>query len=140
MTHVNQPMVSRKAAVSAIDAAIAEAEAIGVAVVVSVVDAAGIPVAMQRMDGSPLLSIDIAADKAWTVASFGQPTTWWAEMIAADASLAALGNNNRLMPVPGGVPLLTGDALMGAIGVSGATAEQDHQIASAGAAAIADQG
>jgi len=107
-----------------------------VAVVISVVDPGGHPVAFTRMDGSPMLSLEIAADKAWTVSAFGQPTTWWLEAIAAEPSLAALGNNNRLMPMPGGVPLIFEGEMIGAVGVSGATAEQDQHIAAAGAGTL----
>jgi uncharacterized protein GlcG (DUF336 family) len=116
----------------------------GVTIVVAVVDPGGHDVAFAAMDGSPLLSRDVARDKAWTAIAFGQPTTWWAEMIASQPGLAALGGNNRLMPVPGGVPLLVthegdrGEGIAGAVGVSGATEEQDEQIATAAVAAIHD--
>lgn len=128
--------ISMAGAIAAIDGAIVEAERIGVAIVAWVVDLGGNDVAMTRMDGSPLLSRQVAADKAWTAAAFGKPTAWWAEAIAADPALAALGGGNRLMPVPGGVPLVVDGAVVGGFGVSGATAEQDHQIATAGAAAV----
>ena len=79
-------------------------------------------IAFAAMDGSPLLSRDVARDKAWTAIAFGRPTTWWADVIAEDPGLAALGSNNRLMPVPGGVPLLVthdgdqGEGIAGAVG------------------------
>lgn len=129
-------VVSADGARAVLDAALASAEELGVAVVAWVVDPGGDDVAMVRMDGSPLLSRQVARDKAWTAVSFGQPTTWWAEMIAATPGLSALGRGNRLMPVPGGVPLTSGGALVGGVGVSGATAEQDAVIAAAGAAAL----
>ncbi len=138
------PVVTYDLARSAVDAAIAEADGLGVAVVVAVVDPGGHDIAFAAMDGSPLLSRDVARDKAWTAIAFGQPTTWWAEMIAARPGLGALGRHNRLMPVPGGVPLLVthdgdrGEAIAGAVGVSGATEEQDERIATAAVAAIHD--
>lgn len=128
--------ISMRGAMAVVDAAIAEAEAIGVAVVVWVVDPGGGDVAMTRMDGSPLLSRQVAADKAWTAIAFGKPSRWWAEAMAADPGLSVLGGGNRLMPVPGGVPLHVDGQLVGAVGVSGATAEQDDRIAEAGAAAL----
>lgn len=129
-------VVSAAGARTVIDAAVEEAARLGVAVVVWVVDPGGDDVAMVRMDGSPLLSRQVARDKAWTTVAFGQPTTWWTDLIAADDSLAALGRGNRLMPVPGGVPLVVAGTLVGGVGVSGATSEQDAAIATAGAAAL----
>lgn len=119
-----------------VDAALAQARSLGVAVVIWVVDPGGHDVAMVRMDGSPLLSRQVARDKAWSCVAFGQPTTWWATIIDDDPTLAALGRGNRLMPVAGGVPLRDGGVLVGGLGVSGATAEQDGAIADAGAAAL----
>ena len=143
-TMETRPVVTLELAQRAIEAALAAASSLGVAVVVAVVDPAGNDVAFAAMDGSPLLSRDVARDKGWTAIAFGQSTTWWAELIADEPGLAALGGNNRLMPVPGGVPLLvehdgdTGQAIAGAVGVSGATAEQDEQIAAAAVSAITD--
>lgn len=128
--------VSAAGARAVLDAALAAAAELEVAVVVWVVDPGGNDVAMTRMDGSPLLSRQIAADKAWTTVAFGRPTTWWSETLAADPSLTALGRGNRLMPVPGGVPLMAGGELVGGVGVSGATAEQDHAIATRAASAL----
>ncbi len=136
MKAIDRPVITMGAAIEVIDGCVTEARDLGVAIVVSVLDPAGLPVAFARMDGAPMLSLDIAADKAWSVSAFGQPTTWWAETIAAEPALSALANNNRLMPVPGGVPLLFEGDVIGAVGVSGATGEQDHQIAEAGAATL----
>jgi uncharacterized protein GlcG (DUF336 family) len=139
-----KPVVTYDVARRAVDAAIAEAERLGVSVAVSVVDPGGHDIAFAAMDGSPLLSREVARDKAWTAIAFGQPTTWWAEMITDDPNLAALGSNNRLVPVPGGVPLLVthdgdqGEGIAGAVGVSGAATEQDEHIAAAAVAAIRD--
>lgn len=102
----------------------------------TVVDPGGNVIASARMDGAPLLSIGVAADKAWSVMAFGAPTHWWADAVAADPDLRALTQGRPLLPVPGGVAITTGGALVGAIGVSGATAEQDRAIAEAGAAAV----
>ena len=128
--------ISLAGATAVVEAALAAARRIGVSVVVWVVDPGGHDVAMARMDGSPLLSRQVARDKAWSCVAFGQPTTWWAEIIDDDPTLAALGRGNRLMPVAGGVPLRVDGVLVGGLGVSGATAEQDGAIADAGAAAL----
>ncbi|MBF4767787.1 heme-binding protein [Nocardioides agariphilus] len=123
-----------------VDAALAAAADLGVAVVVWVLDPGGNDVAMTRMDGSPLLSRQVAADKAWTAVAFGQETTWWSELLTAQPPLSALGRGNRLMPVPGGVPLVVAGAVVGGVGVSGATSEQDHAIARAAAQALTEMG
>lgn len=119
-----------------IDTALTAAEDLDVAVVVWVVDSGGNDVAMVRMDGSPLLARQVAADKAWTAVAFGKPTTWWVDTLTAEPALAALGRGNRLMPVPGGVPLIYDGTLVGGVGVSGANAEQDQAIATAAASIV----
>lgn len=105
-------------------------------VVVVVADPSGEPITTARMDGAPLLSVGVAADKAWTVASFGKPTHWWAEAMAADPSLQPLANGRPLMAVPGGVPVVVDGVVVGAVGVSGGSAEEDLSIARAGVAAL----
>jgi uncharacterized protein GlcG (DUF336 family) len=137
MTTRSQDVITADGAISVIDGAVVEATRLGVAVVVSVVDRAGQLVSFLRMDGSPMISVDVATDKAWTAACFGRPTKWWADEIAKNPGLAALGNNNRLMPMPGGVPLTVAGSMVGAVGVSGASSEQDRLIAEAGAGTLA---
>ena len=95
-------------------------------VVIVVADPGGEPIISARMDGAPLLSVGVARDKAWTVSSFGRPTHWWAEAMAEDPSLKALANGRPLMAVPGGVPIVVDGSIVGAVGVSGNTAEQDR--------------
>lgn len=128
--------VSDEGAQRVMEAAVAKAKEIGVAVVITVTDPAGHVVATRRMDGAPMLSIDVAADKAWTVAAFGLPTAWWMDTLADKPYLEALGANNRLMPVRGGIPLMKGDQMVGAVGVSGASGEEDEACARAGADAL----
>ncbi len=120
----------------AIDAALREAEGLGVNVVIHVVDPGGHVVATARMDDAPLLSVGVAGDKAWTVIAFGEATDWWASAFEEEPGLTALANGRPLMPVPGGVPLTLDRERVGAIGVSGASAAQDRQIAQAAARAV----
>ena len=140
-----RPVLTYEDARRAVVAAIEEAERLGVAVAVAVVDPGGHDVAFAAMDGSPLLSREVARDKAWTAISFGKATTWWAEMLAAEPGLTALGSHTRLLPVPGGVPVLvshdgdTGEGIAGGVGVDGASTEQDEAIATAAVAAIAER-
>lgn len=121
-----------------LDAALAHATSIGVPVNVSVCDAAGHELAFARMDGAALLSADIARDKAYTVAAFlGIPTERWHDMIKdAPALREGIVHRDRLVIFGGGVPVTSERAVVGAVGVSGGTAEQDVDIARAAAAAV----
>jgi uncharacterized protein GlcG (DUF336 family) len=123
-----------------LDAAIGAASAIGVPVCLVVCDAGGNVVASARMDGAPILSLQIATDKAWTVAVFnGVPTTAWWGMIEGEPALVhGITNTPRLVVFGGGEALRIGGALVGAIGISGGSSEQDAMLASAGAAALAE--
>ena len=133
---VVRPSLSRAGAEAVLARTLAAAEREEVAVVVWVVDVAGHDLALTVMDGSPLLSRQVAADKAWTAIAFGQPTDWWSDLLADQPALSALARNNRLMAVPGGVPLRLDGEVVGGLGVSGGTAEEDARIAAAGAAAL----
>lgn len=135
---VNRPRLTLAGAQALVAAALAEAEALGVAVVIHVCDPGGEPLALARMDGSPTFSLSVAAKKAWTAAAAAAPTATLAADFVHDPTLlhGVAGNVEALIPVGGGVPLLVGGAAAGAIGVSGATEEQDHQIAAAAVAAV----
>lgn len=130
----SQPTLTLEGARRVLDACVDAAGKVPVVIVVA--DPHGEPIITARMDGAPLLSVGVARDKAWTVAAFGRPTHWWADVLVEDPSLRALGNGRPLMPVPGGVPVTAGDVLVGAVGVSGGTAEEDRRIAEAGASVI----
>lgn len=118
-------------AIELLDSARTIAETIGVAVVIQVCDPAGVPIAMARMDGSPVFSIGIARKKAWTAAAAGTTTAELGAAFNASPGLlhGVAGNVEDLITVGGGVPVVVDDQIVGAIGVSGATEAQDHQIA-----------
>jgi uncharacterized protein GlcG (DUF336 family) len=108
------------------------ATALGVAVVIAVTDEAGVIKGLCRMDGAPLISIDIAQDKAYTAASFGVPTHEWHDRIKDEpALLHGLLKAPRFTILGGGVPIVQDGALIGGLGVSGGSAEQDLRIAQA---------
>lgn len=121
-----------------VDAAAARAEALGMPVNIAVVDLAGGLLAFVRLDGAPLLSGSIAQDKAYTVAAFnGVPTHAWFGLIEAEPALReGIVHRDRLVIFAGGVPVTVDGELVGAVGVSGGTAEQDREIAEAGADAV----
>jgi uncharacterized protein GlcG (DUF336 family) len=124
----------------ALEGAVEHALAIGVAVCVAVSDSAGHLLAFARMDGAPLLSASLAQDKAYTVASFGGLATHdWFDLIKDEPPLLhGIVKTDRLIVFGGGVPVRSGDRLVGAVGVSGGSAEQDRAIAEAGAKVVSD--
>ena len=132
------PTISYVAARRVIAAAVEYAAAEGVSFCIAVCDPGGNLVTFARMDGAPLLSAKISEDKAYTVAAFrGVPTASWYPMIKDEPSLlTGIVHRDRLVVFGGGVPLLVDGQLVGAIGVSGGSAEQDVRCATAGAAAL----
>lgn len=109
----------------------------GLAVCLAVTDRTGSLLAFERMDGAPVLSIQVAQDKAYSVAAFnGLPTDeWWSILESNPPLLHGFVKTDRLTVFGGGVPVLLDGELVGAVGASGGSAEQDARIAAAGAAA-----
>lgn len=108
---------------------------LGAAVCVAVADRSGHLLAFGRMDGAALLSVSIAQDKAYTVAAFnGLATHDWFDLIKDDPALFhGIVKSERLIVFAGGVPVRARGELVGAVGVSGGSAEQDRTVAEAGA-------
>ena len=129
--------ITAQAASTACHAAIAHAEALGIRINVAVTDASGTLAAFLRMPNAFLHSIDIAIDKAYTAASFGFPTSQWPEILAGDEALRiGIVHRPRLVVFGGGLPVKEDGALIGGIGVSGGSAEQDEACARAGLEAL----
>jgi len=107
-------------------------------VCVAASDSAGHLLAFARMDRAPLLCIQIAQDKAYSVASFGGLPTgeWWRLLESEPALLHGIVKTDRLVVFGGGVPLVAEGRTVGGIGVSGGSSEQDVRIAAAGAGAL----
>jgi uncharacterized protein GlcG (DUF336 family) len=82
--------------------------------------------ARQPTCDTPFLANEVAIDKAWTTAAFRLPTDTWAKIIA-DPDVAQLAHRPRLVAV-GGYPIVS-DGLVGGLGLSGGTAEQDARAA-----------
>ncbi len=122
-------------------AAAAEAEAVKNKwnVVIAVVDDGGKLIYLQRMDGTQWGSIDVATQKAQTAIGFKRSTKVFEDAIAGGRNaLISLASNNVVLPLEGGVPITAGDQIIGAIGVSGVTSQQDGVIAKAGADSAAN--
>jgi uncharacterized protein GlcG (DUF336 family) len=131
--------VSSELAQRMIAAAEDRATEIGHPMVIAVCDESGVLKAFSRMDGAPLLSVQVAQDKAYTAAGFGMATEGWHDFIKDDPPLAsgAVGGIDRLVVFGGGYPIKVGDQVVGAIGVSGGHYSQDMDVAKAGLA-VAD--
>ena len=130
--------ITLKHAEAIIEKAKAKAKEINTKMNISVVDAGANQVAFVRMDGAWLGSADIALKKAKTARFFDMPTGEVGKLSQPGESLFNIEHSNGgLITFPGGVPLKDGDGnVIGAVGVSGSTVEDDHAVATAGAAAI----
>jgi uncharacterized protein GlcG (DUF336 family) len=121
----------------AVAAAVAKAAEIGRAVNACVVDAGGNQIAFLRGDGAFLQSGGIARDKARTAAGFGVATGAFYQAISEEpAVLAGIIGQRGVAAFAGGVPIRAGDEIVGGIGVSGASADEDEVCALAGLSAI----
>lgn len=129
--------VSPKAVPRMADAAEVKAREMGVPMVIAVVDESGTLKAFSRMDGAPLLSVEIAKDKAYTAVAFGMPTGQWFDFITEDAPLLhGITKAPRLVVFGGGYPLKVDGHIIGAMGVSGGHYSHDMEVAQAGVAAL----
>ena len=123
---------------TALEACIKKSEEIGVAMNIAVVDAGANLTAFCRMDGAWLGSIDISMKKARTARYFDMPTGDIGSLSQPGGALYNIEHSNGgLISFPGGVPVVDGNGtVLGAIGVSGSTVENDHIVAEAGRVAI----
>ena len=107
-------------------------------VAIAVVDDGGQMVLFHRLDGAKLVAIDIALRKARTAVFFPQETKGLEEEVGKNGRTPLLAIEG-FMPLEGGVPLIVGGQLVGGVGVSGVTGQQDAQCALAGAKALNPQ-
>jgi len=106
---------------------------------VAILDDRGFLVALHRMDHAPIPTVDIARDKAWTAATFRMPTTDIVQF--GDPATPGFGFNtqnwnDRLTTIPGGLPITDGEKVIGGIGVSGGTPEEDVTVCQAALATV----
>ena len=126
--------VSADAAKKIAAASMAEAKKNNWPVAVAIVDNHGFLVYFEKMDDVQTGSNAIAIDKAKTAAMFRRPSRAFEEGIAKGRN-AILGLQGAT-PITGGVPIVVGGKIIGGVGVSGVTSDQDEQVASAGVAAL----
>lgn len=126
-------MVNLEVAKELIEAGEKKAEELDIKMVITVVDEGGNLVATHRMDDAWLASIDIAHGKAWTSVALKMPTVNLEEATVPNAELYGLNttNNGRLVVFGGGIPLEKDGKVVGAVGASGSSVENDMQVAQA---------
>ncbi len=131
-------MVKLEDARRVIAAAEKKAQEIGQPMNIAVADAGGNLVAHVRMDNAWLCSIDISIKKAFTSRAFDIATKDLAAHSQSGGQFFGINasNDGKIMIFAGGVPLKRDGKVVGAIGVSGGSGEQDHSVAEAGAAAF----
>lgn len=118
-----------------VDAAAARAAEMGVPQNIAIVDEAGHLVAFRRMDGAKFISIEIALAKAFTAAGTRKATRDIAPVTIPGEPGFGIQNllGGRFTTLAGGIPLKLGDVVVGAIGVSSGSTQEDHLVAQAGA-------
>lgn len=129
-------ILSRDDTVRIVEAARAEAQRNGWSVTIAVVDDGGHPLALERLDGCAPIGAYIATEKARTAALGRRESKGYEDMINAGRS-AFLCVPLLTGMLEGGVPVVVGGQVVGAVGVSGVKPDQDAQVARAGAMAIA---
>jgi glc operon protein GlcG len=116
--------------------AVAEARRNNWSMAVAIVDGAGELVYFERADGTQAASPTIAIEKARSAARFKRPTKVLQDALAAGGEGLRILKLDGAVPVEGGLPLLLDGKIVGAIGVSGGTSQQDGQCAQIGAAVL----
>jgi glc operon protein GlcG len=101
-----------------------------------VLDSGGHMVAFHRLDGTQIGSIEVAKDKARSAVYFRRPSKVFQDLVAQGGANLRLFSLTGASLIEGGVPLIVDGKIVGSIGVSGGTAEQDGQVAKAGADAL----
>jgi uncharacterized protein GlcG (DUF336 family) len=116
-----------------------EAEAIGVAMSFAAVDTGGHLVAFERMDGAGFVTVEIAQGKAYTAAATKRPTSevaaGFSERVAFSAAIS-VATRGRFTPGAGALPVIVEDKMVGAVGASGGTPDQDVAVVESALAAV----
>ena len=116
--------------------AVAEARKNNWNMAVAIVDTAGELVFFEKLDGTQAASVNIAMDKARSSARFKRPTKALQDVLATGGAGLRMLALDGAVPVEGGVPIVMDGKIVGAIGVSGGTSQEDGQVATAAVAAV----
>lgn len=130
------PQVTLDLAKEILDAMEAQAEEMGLQMVMAVTDEAGNLIAQRRMDNAWLPSVNISRNKAYTAAGFEMPTSALEDVTTPGESLWGLQttDESRIVVFGGGIPLTVDGTVVGAVGASGGQVSQDVEVAEAGVA------
>ena len=123
---------SKRAATAAVD----EARRNGWTMAVAIVDAAGDLVYFEKMDETQTGSVTVSQSKARSAARFKRPTKAFQDALTATPDGLRILGIEGAVPVEGGLPIVMGGKIVGAIGVSGGTSQQDGQCAQVGLNAL----
>jgi len=126
-----------------ISAAMGEAQRIGNACSIAIVDKNGWLVAAERMEDALIPTLDIARDKAWTAFAFKMPSSEigkFGNPSTANPGFNTANWNDRLTTIGGGLPIKEGDSVIGGVGVSGGTDKEDVAVCEAAIDALATPG
>ena len=128
-----------RAATTLMKAAKAAARELSVSISVAVVDSGGQLVGFERMDGADLVTVGLAQDKAWTALMNRMPTRDLAPLVQPGAEFYGYDSigRGRTIVFAGGMPLERDGVLVGGVGVSGGSVEQDQEIVDAALSAFA---
>jgi uncharacterized protein GlcG (DUF336 family) len=127
--------ISSDAAKKVAAAAIAEARKNNWAMAVAVVDTGGYLVYFERMPDTQLGSVDVSIEKAKSAALFRRPTKAFQDIVAGGGEGLRILRLTGAVPVEGGIPIIVDGKLIGAVGASGGSSDQDGRTAQAGVAA-----
>ena len=128
--------ISTESAKAAAAAATAEARTHGWAMAIAIVDPGGYLVYFEKMQDTQTGSVELAIEKARTSALFRRPTKVFQDAVAGGGDGLRVLRLTGTIPNEGGVPIIVDGKVIGAIGISGGSVEQDGQVARAGAAAV----
>jgi uncharacterized protein GlcG (DUF336 family) len=117
-------------------AAVGEAQRRGWRMAVAVVDTGGQLVYFEKMDDTQLGSVTVCQDKARSAAHFKRPTRSFQEMVKAGGEGLRVFRIAGAVPIAGGLPLIVDGRIVGAVGVSGGTSDEDEQCAQAAVRAL----
>ncbi|HEY3918380.1 MAG TPA: heme-binding protein [Stellaceae bacterium] len=129
----NKPTLTADDAQKMMAACVAEAQKNSWRVAIAIVDDAGQLWQLQRLEGAGRVTANVALGKARTAAMMGRPSKMMEDRIKERPAFLLFPD---ILPIQGGVPILSGGECVGAIGVSGVQSHEDEQVANAGIAAL----
>ncbi|MGE7600961.1 GlcG/HbpS family heme-binding protein [Peribacillus sp. NPDC097675] len=133
--------INLKIAKQLIESAEKKANEMNVPMVICIVDEGGNFIASHRMDDALLVSIELAQNKAWTSVAMKMTTESLAKVTSNGEELYGINttNNGRVVVFGGGIPLYNNSRIIGAVGVSGGSVEEDILVAQSAVNALSDE-